>query len=74
MRLSRETWPLIQDALDQKEFALKKIRCLTGAESIEVAMGEIAAYRRFKCVLCILFLVRKSRICVSGILTSSDYT
>jgi hypothetical protein len=64
----------MRDALDQKEFALKKIRCLTGAESVEVAMREIAAYRRFKCVLCILFLVRQLRIRVSGTLTSSDYT
>jgi hypothetical protein len=37
--------------LIQKEFALKKIRCPTGAEGVEEAMREVAAYRRFKCVL-----------------------
>jgi serine/threonine kinase 16 len=39
---------LAQDEASGKEFALKKIRCLTGAEGVEVAMREVAAYRRFK--------------------------
>jgi hypothetical protein len=37
--------------LAQKEFALKKIRCPTGTEGVELVMREVAAYRRFKCVL-----------------------
>jgi 4-aminobutyrate aminotransferase-like enzyme len=63
----------MQDALIQKEFALKKIRCLTGAEGVEVAMREVAAYRRFKCVLCALLFVYHLRTRDSGTLTSSDY-
>jgi serine/threonine kinase 16 len=42
--------PLTQNALSQKEFALKKIRCPTGAEDVEQVMREVAAYRRFKYV------------------------
>jgi serine/threonine protein kinase len=67
-----QTLPLIQDALIQKEFALKKIRCPTGAEAVEEAMREVAAYRRFKCVstpyFCPPLLTR-----ASDTLTSSDY-
>jgi serine/threonine kinase 16 len=51
--------PLIQDALTQKEFALKKIRCPTGAEGVEEAMREVAAYRRFKFALYASFSVRR---------------
>jgi serine/threonine protein kinase len=36
--------------LAQKDFALKKIRCPTGTEGVELVMREVAAYRRFKCV------------------------
>jgi len=38
---------LAQDEASGKEFALKKIRC-TGADSVELVMREVAAYRRFK--------------------------
>jgi serine/threonine protein kinase len=41
---------LTQSTLTQKEFALKKIRCPTGAEGVEAVMREVAAYRRFKYV------------------------
>jgi len=42
------------NASAQKEFALKKIRCPTGADGVEVVMREVTAYRRFKCVLNII--------------------
>jgi serine/threonine kinase 16 len=32
----------------QRQFALKKIRCPTGAEGVAIAMREVEAYRRFK--------------------------
>jgi len=34
----------------QRQFALKKIRCPTGAQGVKEAMREVEAYRRFKCV------------------------
>lgn len=68
-----ETWPLTQDALIQKEFALKTIRCPTGAEGVEEAMREVAAHRRFKCVLYDLLFAPPLLTRVSGTLTSSDY-
>jgi hypothetical protein len=59
--------------LIQKEFALKKIRCPTGAEGVEEVMREVAAYRRFKYVL-YTFIFRPPLLTrVSGTLTSSDY-
>ncbi|KAI9439926.1 Pkinase-domain-containing protein [Lactarius indigo] len=39
---------LAQDETSGKEFALKKIRCPTGSEGVELVMREVAAYRRFK--------------------------
>jgi serine/threonine kinase 16 len=33
---------------NQREFALKKIRCPTGSEGVNEAMQEVEAYRRFK--------------------------
>ncbi|KAI0254981.1 other/NAK protein kinase [Lactifluus subvellereus] len=39
---------LAQDEISGKEFALKKIRCPTGAEGVEEVMREVTAYRRFK--------------------------
>ncbi|KAH9972048.1 other/NAK protein kinase [Lactifluus volemus] len=39
---------LAQDEISGKEFALKKIRCPTGAEGVEAVMREVSAYRRFK--------------------------
>jgi serine/threonine kinase 16 len=42
---------LTQNALSQKKFALKKIRCPAGAEDVEKVMHEVAAHRRFKYVL-----------------------
>lgn len=34
----------------QRQFALKKIRCPTGAQGVKEAMREVEAYRRFKWV------------------------
>ncbi|KAH9987311.1 other/NAK protein kinase [Russula compacta] len=39
---------LAQDEASGKEFALKMIRCPTGADGVEEVMREVAAYRRFK--------------------------
>ncbi|KAH9960888.1 kinase-like domain-containing protein [Russula dissimulans] len=39
---------LAQDEASGKEFALKMIRCPTGADGVDVVMREVAAYRRFK--------------------------
>jgi serine/threonine kinase 16 len=47
----------MQIAFAQKEFALKKIRCPTGTEGVELVMREVAAYRRFKCVLVVLIQI-----------------
>lgn len=32
----------------QRQFALKKIRCPTGAQGVKEVMREVEAYRRFK--------------------------
>lgn len=39
---------LAQDEHSGRQFALKKIRCPTGSESVKEAMREVEAYRRFK--------------------------
>ncbi|KXN88635.1 Serine/threonine-protein kinase ENV7 [Leucoagaricus sp. SymC.cos] len=39
---------LAQDEHSGRQFALKKIRCPTGAEGVKEAMREVDAYRRFK--------------------------
>ncbi|KAJ7168498.1 other/NAK protein kinase [Mycena filopes] len=39
---------LAQDEHSGRQFALKKIRCPTGAEGVKEAMREVEAYRRFK--------------------------
>ncbi|KAG6374367.1 other/NAK protein kinase [Boletus reticuloceps] len=39
---------LAQDETSGRQFALKKIRCPTGSESVKEAMREVEAYRRFK--------------------------
>ncbi|EKM78077.1 hypothetical protein AGABI1DRAFT_114902 [Agaricus bisporus var. burnettii JB137-S8] len=39
---------LAQDEYSGRHFALKKIRCPTGAEGVKEAMREVEAYRRFK--------------------------
>ncbi|KAJ7762028.1 other/NAK protein kinase [Mycena maculata] len=39
---------LAQDEHSGRHFALKKIRCPTGAEGVKEAMREVEAYRRFK--------------------------
>ncbi|KAF5382212.1 hypothetical protein D9615_004419 [Tricholomella constricta] len=39
---------LAQDEHSGRQFALKKIRCPTGSEGVNVAMREVEAYRRFK--------------------------
>ncbi|KAJ7679057.1 other/NAK protein kinase [Mycena polygramma] len=39
---------LAQDEHSGRQFALKKIRCPTGADGVKEAMREVEAYRRFK--------------------------
>ncbi|KDR78818.1 hypothetical protein GALMADRAFT_1271408 [Galerina marginata CBS 339.88] len=39
---------LAQDEHSGRQFALKKIRCPTGAQGVKEAMREVEAYRRFK--------------------------
>ncbi|PPQ83093.1 hypothetical protein CVT25_003797 [Psilocybe cyanescens] len=39
---------LAQDEDSGRQFALKKIRCPTGAQGVKEAMREVEAYRRFK--------------------------
>jgi len=39
---------LAQDESSGRQFALKKIRCPTGAEGVREAMREVEAYRRFR--------------------------
>ncbi|KAJ7928764.1 protein kinase [Mycena leptocephala] len=39
---------LAQDEHSGRQFALKKIRCPTGAEGVKEVMREVEAYRRFK--------------------------
>ncbi|KAF8183384.1 other/NAK protein kinase [Pholiota molesta] len=39
---------LAQDEHSGRQFALKKIRCPTGAQSVKEALREVEAYRRFK--------------------------
>jgi len=39
---------LAQDETSGRQFALKKIRCPTGAEGVREAMREVEAYRRFR--------------------------
>ncbi|VDB86674.1 unnamed protein product [Peniophora sp. CBMAI 1063] len=39
---------LAQDEASQRQFALKKIFCPTGADGVRQAMREVEAYRRFK--------------------------
>jgi len=63
---------LAQDEASGKEFALKKIRC-TGADSVELVMREVAAYRRFKCVLNTLVYVYQLHSHISDTLILSDY-
>ena len=57
----------------QKEFALKKIRCPTGTEGVELVMNEVAAYRRFKCVSQPLVHTSQLYNRVLGTPTLSDY-
>ena len=64
--------PLTQNALTQKEFALKKIRCPIGAEGVEEVMREVAAYRRFKYVFR-LHSLYQLHIRISDTPTSSVY-
>jgi len=59
--------------MHQKEFALKKIRCPTGTEGVEVVMREVAAYRRFKYVFSLLFTRASYMTVYLGTPTLSDY-
>jgi hypothetical protein len=63
----------MQIALAQKEFALKKIRCPTGAEGVEAVMREVAAYRRFKYALILIHIICQLSTHFSGTLTPSNY-